>query len=109
MALKIPFSITLLLAGVLLLASCGKTSPNSDEAKARASQAAKELMAVEPTDTFAMQRCILNAVAVRSEYLIKGDSIAAYDFDCAFQEAIVKQAPSLAASLFKSKPQPSAH
>lgn len=89
-------------ATLTALNACGpKTSPYSQEAKDRAVKAAQELLAVDRVDTLAMQRSLLSASAIRSEYLIIDDTIAAGDFDRAFQEAVMKKDPKLAAAIFK--------
>ncbi len=82
--------------------SCGKkTSPYSAEAKKRAVQAAEALIAVDHTDTFAIQSSLLAAEATRSEYIIMDDTIAAGDFDRSFRETLNQKDPELAKAIFK--------
>lgn len=94
--------VALAVAALFTLNACGpKTSPYSQEARARAVKAAHNLIAVDHADTFALQKSILSAGAVRSEYLIIDDTIAAGDFDHAFQEEVTRKDPRLAAAIFK--------
>ena len=89
----------LILLGVV--AGCGgdATSPLSQQAKQRAVKAAKEVVAIDATDTFAVQQALVEAAALRSQYLLKDDSIAARDFDNAFMEYLGRHNPQLAKSL----------
>ena len=91
-------AVLLLLA---LVASCGgkETSPLSQQAKQRAVKAAKNVEAIESTDTFAIQEALVEAAALRSQYLLKDDSIAAGDFDEAFMNHLRKHRPDLAKAL----------
>ena len=88
-------------AMLALLAGCGgkATSPLSQQAKQRAVKAAKNVEAIDPTDTFAIQQALVEAAGLRSQYLLKDDSIAARDFDEAFLIHLQKNNPSLAKAL----------
>lgn len=90
-----------IIAALLSMAGCKKTSPYSDDAKMRAMKAAYELLQVDPTDTFAMQQCIVKAGAVRSRYELMGDTLAVADFNRAYQATIEKRNPRLAKDIFK--------
>ena len=89
----------LVLLGVI--AGCGgkATSPLSLQAKQRAVKAAKNVEAIEATDTFAIQQALVEAAGLRSQYLLKDDSIAAQDFDEAFMNHLRKNRPDLAKAL----------
>lgn len=84
-----------------LLTCCGgnDTSPLSQQARKRGVNAAKELAAIEATDTFAIQKALVEAASLRSQYLLKDDSIAAKDFDAAFLEYLQRHKPQLAKTL----------
>ena len=92
-------------AMVALLAGCGgkATSPLSQQAKQRAVKAAKNVEAIESTDTFAIQEALVEAAALRSQYILKDDNIAAEDFDEAFMTHLQTHRPDLAKVLKGSK------
>lgn len=70
------------------------------EARERAVEAAKELIRSNRHDMNEMERVILKAKAVQSEYLLKGDTVAAQAFDASYKEYIQVKAPALAQELF---------
>lgn len=81
--------------------ACGKKhSPNSVKAQVQAVDAVARLVAVDSTDTMAMQSELLKAEAVRSQFLLDGDSVAAQDFDETFRETLIQKSPRMAKTLF---------
>lgn len=94
-----------IVAMLALLACCGgkATSPLSQQAKQRAVKAAKNVEAIDPTDTFAIQQALVEAAGLRSQYLLKEDEIAAGDFDEAFMNHLQNHRPDLAKALKGAK------
>lgn len=87
----------------VILTACGNNEKKSlleDEARARAVTAAKALIATDHSDNFLMEGMILDAKAIQSEYIIKGDTLAADAFDNAFREYITTNDSVLAKELF---------
>lgn len=81
--------------------ACGKKhSPNSVKAQVQAVDAVTRLVAVDSTDTMAMQSELLKAEAIRSQFLLDGDSVAAQDFDETFRETLIQKSPRMAKTLF---------
>ncbi len=91
--------ILLAATAVLALAAC-RHSPHADEARQRASEAAAKVVGTNPTDTLAMQRSILDAKAVQSEYALMGDSVAVEIFDEEFQKYVAEHNARLAGQMF---------
>lgn len=80
---------------------CGKKqSENSVKAQVQAVDAVKRIAAIDSTDTMALQSELLKAEALRSQYVVDGDSIAAADFDDTFRETLIQKAPKLAKLLY---------
>lgn len=87
---------------MIILAACGSSgSEYEEEARQRAIVAAQVLVASNHDDTIQMERIILDAKSIQSEYLLKGDTIAAQAFDNAFQEYVTANDPQLAKEIFK--------
>lgn len=81
--------------------SCSRPwSPHTDEARQRAEQYAAKLIAVDRTDTLAMEHCIIEAKAAQGEYDLMGDSIAVRAFDEAFEDYLQKHDQKLAQLIF---------
>ena len=81
--------------------SCAKKhSPNSVKAEAQAIDAASRIAAVDSTDTAAMQAELLKAEAMRSQYVLSGDSDAVQNFDDTFRESLIQKSPRMAKTLF---------
>jgi len=78
------FIITMVVAALVLCSCAEKKSPLDAQARDRGTRAAAALIAVDHTDTLALQRAILDAKAVQSEYVFKRDSLAVKAFDEAF-------------------------
>lgn len=88
----------------LCTAACGKKhSPNSVKAQAQAVDAVNRLATIDSVDTMALQSELLKAEAIRSQYVISGDSIAAEDFDNTFRETLIQKSPRLARKLFSEE------
>lgn len=95
------FYITALAVALCSAASCAKKqSANSVKAQAQAVEAVNRIVDIDSTDTMALQNELLRAEALRSQYTIDGDSIAAQDFDQTFREALIQKAPQMAKTLF---------
>lgn len=95
------FYIVVTLAVTCGAVACGKKhSPNSVKAQAQAVDAVARLVAVDSTDTMAMQSELLKAEAMRSQYVLNGDSLAAQDFDETFRETLIQKSPRLAKILY---------
>lgn len=86
-----------------LLVACGSSegqSPRSQEAREEGRAAALRLVAVDHSDTLAMQEAILDAHATKSKYIILDDTVAQREFDNAFRDALNEKDPSLAREIF---------
>ncbi|UKI43589.1 MAG: hypothetical protein L6U16_11260 [Porphyromonadaceae bacterium] len=71
------FYILVAMAVMCATVACGKKhSPNSVKAQVQAVDAVARLVAVDSTDTMAMQSELLKAEAMRSQFLLDGDSVA---------------------------------
>lgn len=96
------FYILVALAMMCGAVACGKKhSPNSVKAQVQAVDAVARLVAVDSTDTMAMQSELLKAEAMRSQFLLDGDSVAAQDFDETFRETLIQKSPRMAKTLFQ--------
>ncbi len=85
-----------MLAGMCASCSGEKQSPLSAQAQSRGLNAASAFKDIDHTDTLALQAGLVAAHAIRSEYLLAGDTLAANDFDRAFTQALTRQDPELA-------------
>lgn len=102
---KIPLrAILSKVALVLILCYSVACSDNRSEyeyeARERAVEAAKELIRSNRQDMSEMERVILKAKAVQSEYMLKGDTVAAQAFEASYKEYMQTNAPALAQELF---------
>ncbi len=96
--IRLPF-VTVVM---IILAACGSSgSEYEEEARERAIVAAQVLVTSNHDDTIQMESIILDAKSIQSEYLLKGDTIAAQAFDNAFQEYVTANDPQLAKEIFK--------
>ena len=93
------------IALVVALAAC--TSPaqrkSNTEAEAAARNAAEAVIAIdtiEPVDSFALERAILDAKATQSRYDINGNQEASEVFDRTFRDVIGSRRPELAKLIF---------
>ncbi len=91
--------ILLAAAAVLVLGAC-RHSPHADEARQRAGEAAAKVVGTDPADTLAMERSILDAKAVQSEYALMGDSVAVEIFDEEFKKYVTEHNARLAGQMF---------
>lgn len=100
--------IALLFSAFLLFAAAcggGKSAPPAqpsaaDEARRQGNAAALELLAVDSTDTMAMQQSILQAKSLQSKYVMRRDDEAVRAFDQAFRQCLREKAPSLYRNVF---------
>ena len=86
--------------------SCSEQRKKNEEARELAGKMVEMVLAVDtvqPVDSFALERAILMAKAVESEYVLAGDNEAAEAFREAFEEALSERKPDLAAQLFGTK------
>lgn len=98
--------IIVALVAIVFASSCSEQSKKNKEARECAHQVVEMVLAVDtvqPVDSFALERAILMAKAVESEYVLSGDKEAAEAFREAFEEALSERKPDLAAQLFGTK------
>ena len=98
--------IIVALVAIVFATSCSEQSKKNDEARECARQVVEMVLAVDtvqPVDSFALERAILMAKAVESEYVLAGDNEAAEAFREAFDEALSERNPNLAEQLFDAK------
>jgi ABC-type uncharacterized transport system auxiliary subunit len=85
----------------VLLAGCSeKKSPLDAEARDSGMRAAAALVAVDHTDTMAMERAVMDAKAKQSVYALKRDSAAVRAFDEAFRSYLKEKDRPLYNSIF---------
>lgn len=85
----------------VLLAGCAeKKSPLDAEARDSGMRAAAALVAVDHTDTMAMERAVMDAKAKQSVYALQRDSAAVRAFDDAFRSYLKEKDRSLYQSIF---------
>ena len=91
----------LLISAALLALAAACTSPSqrkaNHEAEAEARKAAEAVLAidtVEPVDSFALERAILEAKATQSRYIAAGNQEAADNFHRTFSANIKASKPS---------------
>lgn len=86
---------------VLLMTGCSeKKSPLDAEARDSGMRAAAALIAVDHTDTIAMERAVMDAKAKQSVYALKRDSAAVRAFDEAFRSYLKEKDRPLYNSIF---------
>lgn len=112
MKIKLFIIISLILAA-LVISGCKdekKTAPKPKVSKLKgkaiavATQAAKQLVETDHTDTLAMQNCILEAKALQAEFQLADDSIAIVSFNKAYKQYLEKNDPELAKEIFVKRP-----
>ena len=84
------YMLQLLLAAMLLVGCGEKKSPLDAEARDSGMRSAAALVAVDHTDTMAMERAVMDAKAKQSAYALKRDSAAVRAFDEAFNPYFLK-------------------
>ncbi len=77
-----------------------KKSPFDAEARDSGMRAAAALVAVDHTDTMAMERAVMDAKAKQSVYALQRDSAAVRAFDEAFRSYLKVKDPELYNSIF---------
>jgi len=77
-----------------------KKSPLDAEARDSGMRAAAALVAVDHTDTMAMERAVMDAKAKQSVYALKRDSAAVRAFDEAFRSYLKEKDRPLYQSIF---------
>ena len=85
---------------VLLVGCAEKKSPLDAEARDSGMRAAAALVAVDHTDTMAMERAVMDAKAKQSVYALQRDSAAVRAFDDAFRSYLKEKDRSLYQSIF---------
>ena len=83
------------------ICSCGVKSEYEQEARTRAITAAQALLSIDYDNTMKVERLILDAKAIQSEYLLLGDTVAVQAFDTAFREYVSANDSVLAQEIFK--------
>lgn len=79
-----------------------RKSPLTEYARKSAQAQADTLLRIDRSDTLALQHGLLQAKAEQSKLLLMGDSLAAKEFDQAFEHALRSRAPELAREIFPS-------
>lgn len=93
--------VQLLVVAILLLTGCGeKKSPLDAEARDSGMRSAAALVAVDHTDTLAMERAVMDAKAKQSAFALKRDSAAVRAFDEAFRAYLKEKDKMLYLSIF---------
>ena len=88
----------------VLLGGCGeKKSPLDAEARDSGMRAAAALVAIDHTDTMAMERAVMDAKAKQSVYALKRDSAAVRAFDEAFRYYLKEKDKPLYQSIFPNE------
>ena len=100
--MKKNYSKLLLMAITLAATACSQPQDTTriDEARNRATAAADSVVAADSTRLMALQKSILAAKAVQSEYLLTGDTAAADTFDTTFRRQIAMRNERLAEEMF---------
>lgn len=88
------------LAAVLLVGCAEKKSPLDAEARDSGMRAAAALVAVDHTDTMAMERAVMDAKAKQSAFALQRDSAAVRAFDEAFRSYLKEKDRPLYYSIF---------
>ena len=94
------YMLQLLLAAMLLVGCGEKKSPLDAEARDSGMRSAAALVAVDHTDTMAMERAVMDAKAKQSAYVLKRDSAAVRAFDEAFRSYLKEKDKVLYQSIF---------
>ena len=94
------YMLQLLLASLLLVGCGEKKSPLDAEARDSGMRAAAALVAVDHTDTMAMERVVMDAKAKQSVFALKRDSAAVRAFDEAFRSYLKEKDKMLYQSIF---------
>lgn len=94
------YMLQLLLAAMLLVGCGEKKSPLDAEARDSGMRSAAALVAVDHTDTLAMERAVMDAKAKQSAYALKRDSAAVRAFDEAFRSYLKEKDKVLYQSIF---------
>lgn len=113
MKTKILITISLIIS-IFMIGSCkhgdNNSASNSKESKLKdkaikvATEAAKQLVETDHTDTLAMQNAVLEAKALQAEFQVADDSIAVASFNRAFKDYLQENDPSLAKEIFTERP-----
>ncbi len=112
MKVKILITITLILSALMIGGCKGDNKPATkpkvsnlkEKAIEVATQAAKQLVETDHTDTLAMQNCILEAKALQAEFQLADDSIAIASFNKAYKAYLKENDPKLAKEIFAERP-----
>ena len=94
------YMLQLLLASLLLVGCSEKKSLLDAEARDSGMRSAAALVAVDHTDTMAMERAVMDAKAKQSAYALKRDSAAVRAFDEAFRSYLKEKDKVLYQSIF---------
>lgn len=81
-----------------------KQSPLVEKAIRIASQAAKQLVETDHSDTLAMQNCVLEAKAMQVEFQVAGDTAAINSFNRSFKKYLQDNDAQLAKEIFVERP-----
>ena len=81
-----------------------KPSPLLGKAEETAKLAAEQLVQTNHSDTLALQRCILEAKTMQTEFQVANDTAAVNAFNRAFKKYLQENDPSLAREIFVDRP-----
>lgn len=96
--MKRPF---LPLALLLCLAACGSNADDTSTLlKHQAQTAAQEVIKAAPNGEWELEKALLEAKAIQSQYAIAGDDAAAAEFDNIFRQYIKEHNDTLANRIF---------
>lgn len=98
--MKLKILIVLIIAAFAGSCSDNEKSEGSNEARLKGIQVAKEIVEHSDTTRLALEGMIIETVAIKSEYLAKGDTVAAKSFQKSFEGYIKKKNRKLAKQLF---------
>ena len=95
------YLVPIMAALMLLMAGCAEKKSSLDaEARDSGMRSAAALVAVDHTDTMAMERAVMDAKAKQSAYALKRDSAAVRAFDEAFRSYLKEKDKMLYQSIF---------
>jgi len=97
------YIIMLALVAGLLYGCAEKKSPLDAEARDSGMKSAAALIAVDHSDTLALQAAIIDAKAKQSVYVFQRDSLAVRAFDEAFREYLQEHDKALYQAIFPNK------
>lgn len=93
-------SVLMIIVIVFITSSCSCKSKEKELARQKGIEAAARLINIDKDNQMALQKCILEAKAIQSEYIIAGDTVIAEEFEKAYVEYIENNDSLLAKEMF---------